>query len=190
MMKMKRMNQINRLQCLSKLVCVSVTVLVLGQTMPALAETKLAYRMSPSKPTTQKPGIQNPKLQSNAGSTFLNSTYKDVTVAPEMTRPNIYQQHYPYPPQQDYPYHTYPRPNQHLPYPQGNGITIIYNQSLPSQTTYTHQSYGYVNGTNGSIQSSSYMLISDWRRYGLPDPAVGMHWIYQSGRYLQVPNDY
>ena len=45
-----------------------------------------------------------------------------------------------------------------------------------------------MNGDGGSIQSSEYTLITDWRRYGLPDPQVGMHWVYQNGRYVQIPN--
>ncbi len=158
--------------CLSQMRVVCVASLLLMPSLSAQAETKLGYRMSPSKPP----------VQANSGSTFSNSTYKDVTIPPHMTRPPVYQQNYSYPPR----YPNQPHPS----YPQGNnGVTIIYNQSLPSQTTYTHQSYGYVNGNGGTIESSSYMLISDWRRYGLPDPSVGMHWIYQNGRYLQVPND-
>ena len=162
--------------CLSQMRVVCVASLLLMPSLSAQAETKLGYRMSPPKPP----------VQANSGSTFSNSTYKDVTVPPHMTRPPLYQQNHPYPPQ--YPNRPYP-PHGQQGYPQQNGVTIIYNQSLPSQTTYTHQSYGYVNGNGGTIESSSYMLISDWRRYGLPDPSVGMHWIYQNGRYLQVPND-
>lgn len=156
---------------IQRLSVTAVASCVLVATVSVQAESKLGYRMSPPKPV----------IQNNSGSTFSNSTYKDVTVPPHMTRPPVYQQNYPYSPR---------HPNQpHPSYPQGNnGVTIIYNQSFPSQTTYSNQSYGYVNG-NGTIQSSTYMLISDWRRYGLPDPAVGMHWIYQNGRYLQVPND-
>ncbi len=110
-------------------------------------------------------------------------------------------QYYPIrPPVQQYPvYPTRPypnqRPNQAYPhqypqYPQQNGISIIYQQSFPQQTQYHSQQRGFVHGdANSHIESSNYMLISDWRRYNLPDPAVGMHWIYQDGRYLQVPND-
>ena len=147
--------------------------------------------------------IRSPSaLQPNAlnrGSTFANSTYKDVTVPAQMTRPPIYQhndpyyppnayppQHRPYP--QQYPYPPYP-PHARQGYPQQNRLSIIYHQPFPSQTSYSTQSNGYVNGHHGTMQSSSDILISDWRRYNLPDPHVGMHWIYQDGRYLQIPND-
>lgn len=90
--------------------------------------------------------------------------------------------------------HTYPQkpyqPNHPYPvYPQQNGLTIIYNHQFPQHTEYQSQSYGYVNGEQGRIESSTYTLISDWRRYGLPAPQVGMHWIYQKGRYIQIHND-
>lgn len=114
-------------------------------------------------------------------------------------------QHYPIrPPVQQYPAYPsrpYPNrgayPNQHQhraypqqSYPQQNGISIIYQQSFPQQTQYHSEQKGFVYGdANSHIESSNYMLISDWRRYHLPDPAVGMHWIYQNGRYLQIPND-
>lgn len=72
-----------------------------------------------------------------------------------------------------------------------SGIRVIYQQSFPQQTQYHSEQYGWINGDiNSSIESSNYMLISDWRRYHLPDPAMGMHWIYQNGRYLQIPNDH
>lgn len=88
-------------------------------------------------------------------------------------------------------YPNYPHyPNQPYPvYPQQNGVTIIYQQQFPTQTQYSRNSYGDVQGEGGRIESSQYMLISDWRRYGLPDPQVGMHWIYENGRYVQIPND-
>ena len=88
-----------------------------------------------------------------------------------------------------YPARPLPYPNQPYPvYPQQNGVTIIYNHQFPTKTEYSSDSYGYVNGNGGSIQSSEYTLITDWRRYGLPDPQVGMHWVYQNGRYVQIPN--
>ena len=89
-----------------------------------------------------------------------------------------YSQQYP----QHYPQRPYPV------YPQQNGVTIIYNHQFPTQTEYRTESHGFVNG-NGSIESSSYTLISDWQRYHLPAPNIGMHWIFQNGRYLQVPNN-
>lgn len=95
--------------------------------------------------------------------------------------PHVNHSHRPVP--QPYPYPAYPQAPQ-------NGLTIIYRQSLPTAVQYQSKQTGYVNGSQGRIESSQYMLISDWRRYGLPDPQVGMHWIYQHGRYLQVPNDH
>ena len=88
-------------------------------------------------------------------------------------------------PSQGYPNHSYPS---YPSYPPQNGVTIIYNHQFPTKTEYLGNSYGYVNGDGGSIQSSEYTLITDWRRYGLPDPQVGMHWVYQNGRYVQIPN--
>ena len=100
---------------------------------------------------------------------------------------------YPTRPLPSYPSQGYPNhPNYGYPsypsYPPQNGVTIIYNHQFPTKTEYSGNSYGYVNGAGGSIQSSEYTLITDWRRYGLPDPQVGMHWVYQNGRYVQIPN--
>lgn len=95
-----------------------------------------------------------------------------------------YPQQYPYQYPQRYPYDSYPQ------YPRQNGITIIYNQDLPTDSNYTYRSQSYVNGGQGaSIQSSRYTLISDWRRYNLPAPNVGMHWVFQDGRYVQISVD-
>lgn len=90
-----------------------------------------------------------------------------------------------------YSYQHQPQYHRPAPYPvylQQNGITVIYQQSLPTSTTYQQHQSGFVNGQNGSIESTQYMLISDWRRYGLPAPQVGMHWVYQHGRYIQISN--
>lgn len=88
------------------------------------------------------------------------------------------------------PHGHYPNRQSYPVYPQQNGLTIIYKHQFPQQKQYQSQSYGYVNGENGRIESSTYSLISDWRRYGLPDPQVGMHWIFQNGRYIQIANDH
>ncbi len=107
---------------------------------------------------------------------------QEIPVRPQYPRP--------YPSYPSYPNRPYPHPNQPYPnYPPQNGVTIIYSHQFPTRTEYSGNSYGYVNGEGGQIESSHYTLISDWRRYGLPDPQVGMHWIFESGRYLQVPND-
>lgn len=88
-----------------------------------------------------------------------------------------------------YPNHSYPT-DSYPSYPPQNGVTIIYNHQFPTQTEYHSESHGFVNGdSNSRIESSNYTLITDWRRYGLPDPQVGMHWIFQHGRYVQIPND-
>ncbi len=112
---------------------------------------------------------------------------EQVPIRPQNNRPYPNYPSYPHYPHQNYPDHGYPdRP--YPVYPPQNGVTIIYNHQFPTQTTYSGNSYGYVNG-NGTIKSSQYTLISDWRRYGLPDPQVGMHWVYENGRYVQIPND-
>lgn len=192
-MHFEHFNVTTSFRALTKAVFLSAGVLTVFVSATSYADSspKLGYRIVPQPPPQQSPF--------NSGSTFANSTYKDVTVPPHMTRPPVYQQNYPYYPAHSYPpqHQSYPNQYPHQPYPphaqqgypQQNGLTIIYNQQFPSQTTYSTQSSGYVNGNNGSIQSSTYMLISDWRRYNLPDPSVGMHWIYQDGRYLQIPND-
>lgn len=157
-------------------------------TLHAESNQKLAYRINP---TAQAYAGMNQNT-AQRGSTFLNSTYKDVTVPPHRVRPPIYQQNAPYYAQQGDVQYGYSYPNRPYPqhgYPQQNGVTVIYQQSLPTYTSGQSHSYSYVNGdTNSTIESTSYMLISDWRRYNLPDPAVGMHWIYQNGRYLQIAN--
>lgn len=182
------LNVINSFRVLTRTAVLFAAPLALLSSVSSYADSspKLGYRMMPQHPPQQN--------QFNSGSTFANSTYKDVTVPPHLTRPPIAQQHYPYYPHQNYPHQNHPNgayPNDpYQPYPAQNGLTIIYNQSLPSQTTYRNESYGFVNGgANSSIESSSYMLISDWRRYNLPNPRIGMHWIYQNGRYLQISND-
>lgn len=94
------------------------------------------------------------------------------------------------PPHWGYPQHPSPSYPSDPEYPQQNGVTIIYKQQLPTRTESRTEGYGFVNGdADSKIESSRYTLISDWRRYGLPDPQVGMHWIFQNGRYVQIAND-
>lgn len=98
--------------------------------------------------------------------------------------PQYYPQHPPRP-----PHHGYPPSGPYPVYPQQNGVTIIYNHQFPTQTGYRSETRSFVNGdAHSSIESTRYTIISDWRRYNLPAPAAGTHWIYQDGRYLQVPN--
>lgn len=109
---------------------------------------------------------------------------EEVPLRPQYHRPIPSYPSYPHYPNQGYPHY----PDQNYPYPPQNGVTIIYNHQFPTQTQYSGNSYGYVNGDGGRIESSQYTLISDWRRYGLPDPQVGMHWIFENGRYIQIQN--
>lgn len=135
----------------------------------------------------------HPAKATHAYSSYGYSTYKGYAdpygtplpkhhpnpIRPPVNHQPPYYPNYPHPSQRPYPI-----------YPQHNGVTIIYNHSYPTQTEYRTESQGFVNGDpHGQIESSSYMLISDWQRYHLPAPNVGMHWIYQQGHYLQVPND-
>ena len=112
-------------------------------------------------------------------------------------RPGYSQHSYP---RNSHPYNHYPQnhPNdQHYPsrpphggyYPRiQNGISIQY--SAPTTITHNSQSYSWVNGdpNTARIESSSYTLITDWQRLGLPAPPNGMYWIYEHGRYVLVPN--
>ena len=114
---------------------------------------------------------------------------QEIPIRPPAHRPYPSYPSYPYPNYPNRPYPNYPTPSYPSQnYPPQNGVTIIYNHQFPTQTEYRSDSYGYVNGEGGRVESSQYTLISDWRRYGLPDPQVGMHWIYQNGRYLQIQN--
>lgn len=102
-------------------------------------------------------------------------------VYPNQPRPPVY----PYPPRPPvYPNH--PRPPVH-PYPPQNGISIHY--TAPSTVQYSSNSYSWVNGeaSSSSISSSTYVVVSDWQRLGLPAPPQGMYWIMENGRYILVP---
>ncbi len=85
--------------------------------------------------------------------------------------------HHPYPPQ--YPHHPSIQ----------NGINIQYR--APTTVYQTSNSYSWVNGDPNvaSIESSNYVLITDWKRLGLPAPPTGMYWILDNGRYVLVPHD-
>lgn len=91
------------------------------------------------------------------------------------------------PPQGGYP----PRPP-HGAYPprlpHGGGVTIIYQ--APSHYSYRHESYSWLNGEphGAYIESSNYVLVTNWRRLGLPAPLQGMYWIRENGRYVMVQN--
>ena len=100
-------------------------------------------------------------------------------------------------PQNNYPQNNYPqnrpyypqRPSHHQNYPTiQNGISIQYQ--APTTITHNSQSYSWVNGdpNTARIESSSYTLITDWKRLGLPAPPNGTYWIFENGRYVLVPN--
>ena len=116
-------------------------------------------------------------------------------------------QHRPHYPQTSYPHHNYPknnypqnsylqnrpyypqRPSRHQNYPTiQNGISIQYQ--APTTITHNSQSYSWVNGdpNTARIESSSYTLITDWKRLGLPAPPNGTYWIFENGRYVLMPN--
>ena len=130
------------------------------------------------------------------------SNYRGVDTTKYQHRP-----HYPQNPQTNYPHHNYPqnsypqnsyprnrpyypqRPSRHQNYPTiQNGISIQYQ--APTTITHNSQSYSWVNGdpNTARIESSSYTLITDWKRLGLPAPPNGTYWIFENGRYVLVPN--
>lgn len=138
------------------------------------------------------------------------SNYRGVDTTKYQHRPHYPQTNYPhhnYPqnsyPQNSYPQNNYPQnrpyypqhPSHHQNYPTiQNGISIQYQ----APTTITHnsqsyswvKSYSWVNGdpNTARIESSSYTLITDWKRLGLPAPPNGTYWIFENGRYVLVPN--
>ena len=84
---------------------------------------------------------------------------------------------------------SYPSHPPHGGYPPiQNGVSIQYH--APTTITQNSQSYSWVNGDPNvaRIESSNSVLITDWRRLGLPAPPTGMYWIYEHGRYVLVPN--
>lgn len=109
------------------------------------------------------------------------------------------QMNYPAPPQRPMPprpmppsgHHPYPPYPPHYPsYPPiQNGVNIQYR--APTTIYQNSNSYSWVNGDPNvaSIESSNYVLITDWRRIGLPAPPTGMYWIMDNGRYILVPNN-
>ncbi len=132
------------------------------------------------------------------------SNYRGVDTTKYQHRPHYPQTGYPhhnYPqnsyPQNNYPQNNYPqnrpyypqRPSRHQNYPTiQNGISIQYQ--APTTITHNSQSYSWVNGdpNTARIESSSYTLITDWKRLGLPAPPNGTYWIFENGRYVLVPN--
>ena len=132
------------------------------------------------------------------------SNYRGVDTTKYQHRPHYPQTGYPhhnYPqnsyPQNSYPQNNYPqnrpyypqRPSHHQNYPTiQNGISIQYQ--APTTITHNSKSYSWVNGdpNTARIESSSYTLITDWKRLGLPAPPNGTYWIFENGRYVLMPN--
>ncbi|NNH26081.1 RcnB family protein [Acinetobacter terrestris] len=127
------------------------------------------------------------------------SNYRGVDTTKYQHRPHYPQTSYPHHnyPKNNYPQNSYPRnrpyypqrPSRHQNYPTiQNGISIQYQ--APTTITHNSQSYSWVNGdpNTARIESSSYSLISDWKRLGLPAPPNGTYWIFENGRYVLVPN--
>jgi len=124
------------------------------------------------------------------------SNYQGVDTSKHQHRPDYPQNNYP---QNSYPQHrphypsrptpSYPSHPPHGGYPPiQNGLSIQYH--APTTITQNSQSYSWVNGdpNTARIESSNSILITDWRRLGLPAPPTGMYWIYEHGRYVLVPN--
>mgnify|MGYP003534106032 CR=1 FL=1 len=119
------------------------------------------------------------------------SNYQGVDTSKHQHRPsypqNSYPQHRPHYPSRPTP--SYPSHPPHGGYPPiQNGVSIQYH--APTTITQNSQSYSWVNGdpNTARIESSNSVLITDWRRLGLPAPPTGMYWIYEHGRYVLVPN--
>ena len=129
------------------------------------------------------------------------SNYQGVDTSKHQHRPSYPQNNYP---QNNYPQSSHPQHRPHYPsrpmpsYPSHpphggyppiqNGVSIQYH--APTTITQNSQSYSWVNGdpNTARIESSNSILITDWRRLGLPAPPTGMYWIYEHGRYVLVPN--
>src|SRR5690606_9319274 len=127
------------------------------------------------------------------------SNYRGVDTTKYQHRPHYPQTNYPHHnfPKNNYPQNSYPQnrpyypqhPSHHQNYPTiQNGISIQYQ--APTTITHNSQSYSWVNGdpNTARIESSSYTLITDWKRLGLPAPPNGTYWIFENGRYVLVPN--
>ena len=134
------------------------------------------------------------------------SNYQGVDRTQNQHRPHYPNQSYPqnrphYPSQSypqnrpHYPSQSYPHyPNS--PYPPYGGYPVIrpgisIQYQAPTTITQNSQSYSWVNGDPNvaHIESSTHVVITDWRRLGLPAPPNGMYWILENGRYILVPNE-
>lgn len=126
--------------------------------------------------------VNNPNAYRNQVLPQKQSTlYPTAPQHPMPPRPMPPSGHHPYPPN-PYPpmYPSHP--------PIQNGINIQYR--APTTVYQSSNSYSWVNGDPNvaSIESSNYVLITDWRKLGLPAPPTGMYWIMENGRYILVPN--
>lgn len=80
-------------------------------------------------------------------------------------------------------------PVRHRPPQHGSpNVNVIFQ--APTYVQSQHNTYTWVNGDPNvaHIQSSRYVMVTDWRRLGLPAPPHGMYWIFEDGRYALVPN--
>ncbi|WP_227591371.1 RcnB family protein [Acinetobacter shaoyimingii] len=163
----------------------SLTVLAISSMISTtvMAEQKWGYRV------VQQPSVPSRSTYQSYDPTAWTSNRQNAdayaTPLPQSHYQNYQRPYPPYPPHHGGHGHHYPN---YPAYPVQNGLTITYHQQLPSYTEYRSEQQGFVNGNNGFIQSSRMTYITDWRRYNLPAPAAGMHWIYENGRYLMVPN--
>lgn len=157
-----------------------IAIILLSSTGTSAAlNGKISYRNVP------KPPVSAPSATSN-----LRSSFGGAYQLQPPQREQSYQRPHHQPPHHQRPHHPRPPHHSYPPsYPHSHpnaGITVIYQQSLPSSSQYQYVNQGHVyNGNSGISQST---VIVDWHQYHLPAPARGMHWIYEHGRYLQVPN--
>ncbi|ANF81091.1 hypothetical protein A3K93_02020 [Acinetobacter sp. NCu2D-2] len=86
------------------------------------------------------------------------------------------------------PHHKYPPVLPSHP-PIQNGVNIQYR--APTTIYQNSNSYTWVSGDPNvaRLESSNYVLITDWKSLGLPAPPTGTYWILENGRYVLVPND-
>ncbi|RKG32438.1 RcnB family protein [Acinetobacter tianfuensis] len=160
-----------------KAIVFTAVLMLAGVSVPVFAESGSANYRGADTSRHHRPLPPNGSYQPYRQPVFSNPSLQHLDPAP--SRPPVR----PYPPVHSHPPHPPVRP-----YPPQNGVHIYYR--APSTVTYSSNSYGWVNGepSNSSISSSTHVVISDWRRLGLPDPPEGMYWIFENGRYVLVPN--
>ena len=149
-----------------------IVMMLLGSTGAyANLNGKMSSRYVPKPPVSVPSATSN--LRSSFGGAYQLNPPQYVP-SNSQHRPPHHQPppHYPHPP--SYP-HSHPN----------SGITVIYQQSLPTTTQYRYVNQAHVYGSESGLSQST--VIVDWHQSQLPAPARGMHWIFENGRYLQVP---